>query len=100
MTPTDLSQPARLKAWISSSQVRPRKAFITFGRLMAMVATPSATSNRMSSYCMVFPPWSAGHGQAAGHAEHLSGDEGGVVAREEEDRAGQVVGLGDAAHRD
>ncbi len=52
ITPTDLSQPARLKAWISSSQVLPRKAFITLGRLMVMRATPSVLSNRMSSYCM------------------------------------------------
>ena len=44
ITPIDLSQPARLRAAISSSQVWPRNAFITFGRLMVMRATPSATS--------------------------------------------------------
>ena len=40
MTPIFLSQPAFRKAWISSSTVCARKAFITLGRLMVMVATP------------------------------------------------------------
>jgi hypothetical protein len=34
-----LSQPARISACSISSTVRPRKAFITSGRLIAMVAT-------------------------------------------------------------
>jgi hypothetical protein len=44
ITPIDLSQPARLNASISSSQVLPRNALYLSGRLIVMRATPLSTS--------------------------------------------------------
>ena len=88
-----------------SSQVVPRKAFILSARLMVIQATPLRTSYRMSSKFMVYSYGvfgdeflrSAVHRETARDAEHLAGDESGVVAGEEQDRAGQVVRLADAA---
>ena len=106
MTPTDLSQPARLKASISSSQVLPRNAFITAGRLMVIRATPSVEIEQnvfvghRSRLRLIRPFESSGHGEAARHAHHLAGDERGVVAGEEADGAVQVVRLAEAAERD
>ena len=54
-----------------------------------------------SARLSVFPSKAlTGHRQAARHADHLAGDEAGLVGGEERDDAGDVVGLADALHRD
>jgi hypothetical protein len=49
IAPTSRSHAARCSAWISSSQVRPRKAFIFCGRLIVIHWAPPRRSTIRSS---------------------------------------------------
>ncbi len=73
------------------SDIRPRRPFSCLGGVRLDDGRDSQS---------VWRDTLAVHGQAARDADRLAGDERGIVACQEADHAGNILGLADALHRD
>src|SRR5476651_1751837 len=81
----------------SSGSCGTRAARLTRSTIASMSSRP--TMGQPASTRRSRPPRSPVHGQAARHADRLAGDERRIVAGEEADRAGNILRLADALHR-